>query len=27
MEYLCLDIKYVYVHAYRRNYYLLTVVS
>jgi len=27
MEYLCLDIKYVYVHADRRNYYLLTILD
>ncbi len=27
MEYLCLDIKYVYVHADKRNYYLLTILD
>ena len=27
IEYLCLDIKYVYVHADHRNYYLLTVLD
>ena len=27
MEYLCLDIKYIYVHADRRNYYLLTILD
>lgn len=27
MEYLCLDIKYVYVHGEKRNYYLLTVLD
>jgi putative transposase len=27
MEYLCLDIKYVYVHGEKRNYYLLTVID
>jgi len=27
MEYICLDIKYVYVHGERRNYYLLTVLD
>lgn len=27
MEHLCLDIKYVYVHADKRNYYLLTILD
>lgn len=27
MEYLCLDIKYIYVHSDRRNYYLLTILD
>jgi putative transposase len=27
MEYLCLDIKYIYVHADKRNYYLLTILD
>lgn len=27
MEYLCLDIKYVYVHGEKRNFYLLTVLD
>lgn len=27
MEYLCLDIKYIYVHAEKRNYYLLTILD
>lgn len=27
MEYLCLDIKYIYVHADRRNYCLLTILD
>lgn len=27
MEYLCLDIKYVYVHADKCNYYLLTILD
>lgn len=27
MECLCLDIKYVYVHADKRNYYLLTILD
>ncbi|MFD2162305.1 hypothetical protein ACFSJU_07860 [Paradesertivirga mongoliensis] len=27
MEYLWLDIKYVYVHADKRNYYLLTILD
>lgn len=27
MEYLCLDIKYVFVHGEKRNYYLLTVLD
>ena len=27
MEYLCLDIKYVYVHGERRNFYLLTIID
>ncbi|MGV3703801.1 MAG: transposase, partial [Arcticibacter sp.] len=27
MEYLCLDIKYVYVHSDKRSYYLLTILD
>ncbi len=27
MEYLCLDIKYIYVHGDKRNYYLLTILD
>ncbi len=27
MEYLCLDIKYVYVHGEKRNIYLLTIID
>lgn len=27
MEYLCLDIKYVYVHGEKRNFYLLTIID
>ncbi|MEJ7830631.1 MAG: IS3 family transposase [Segetibacter sp.] len=27
MEYLCLDIKYVYVHGDKRNYFLLTILD
>jgi putative transposase len=27
MEYLCLDIKYVWVHGEKRNYYLLTILD
>lgn len=27
MEYLCLDIKYVYVHGEKRNFFLLTIID
>ena len=27
MEYLCLDIKYFYVHGEKRNFYLLTIID
>jgi putative transposase len=27
MEFICLDIKYVYIHGEKRNYYLLTVLD
>jgi putative transposase len=27
MEYLCLDIKYVYVHGEKQNFYLLTIID
>lgn len=27
MEHLCLDIKYVWVHGERRNYYLLSIID
>lgn len=27
MEYICLDIKYVYIHGEKRNYYLLTILD
>ena len=27
MEFLCLDIKYVYVHGEKRNFYLLTIID
>jgi len=27
MEYLCLDIKYVYVHGEKKNFYLLTIID
>jgi hypothetical protein len=27
MEYLCLDIKYIYIHSDKRNYYLLTILD